>query len=251
MCVSPEDVATTASMTYDPEPIETDGHMVKGTPSGAWTNLAANSIELAVWLAGFGHARGDGPVRADHRFSVAFIGPWRTVRRRAHPPNHLGWPRDGVRVHGADEAVPITPARGPVTSPSPDRSTPREAAGAAEAAGEGDQVVLHHRQLVLGDQLTFGCRSSDQRAVVTHAGIGERDGWHRTAARTESATSRTESDPACPSRPLEGAERVMRPGRCPKSATMRIRLGESELPPRCGGPRSDMTASPRTRGATR
>jgi hypothetical protein len=111
--------------------------------------------------------------------------------------------------------------------------------------------VLHHRQLVLGDQLTFGCRSSDQRAVVTHAGTSERDGWRRTAARTENGTSRTESDPVCPFRALEGAERVMRPGRCPKSATMRIRLGESELPPRCCGPRSDMTASPRTGGATR
>ena len=229
MCVSPEDVATTASMTYGPEPIEIDGHMVMDSPSGAWANLGADSIELAVWLAEFGHARGDGPVRADHRFSVALVGPWRTFRRRAHPPNHLVWPRDGVRVHGADEAVPITPARGPVTSPS----------------------VLHHRQLVLGGQLTFGCRSSDQRAVVTHAGMGERDGWHRTAARTESAASRTNSDPACAFRALEGAERVMRPGRCPKSATMRIRLGESELPPRCCGPRSDMSASPRTRGATR
>ena len=217
MCVSPEEVATTASMTYDPEPIEIDGHMGKDSPSGAWANLGANSIELAVWLAEFGHARGDGPVRADHRFSVALMGPWRPFRRRGHPPNHLVWPRDGVRVHGADEAVPITPARGPVTSPS----------------------------------LTSGCRSSDQRAVVTHAGTGERDGWRRTAARTENATSRTESDPACPFCALEGAEGVMKPGRCPKSATMRIRLGESELPPRCCGPRSDMTASPRTGGATR
>ena len=51
MCASPEDVATTASMTYDPEPIEMDGHMVKDSPSGALANLGANSIELGVWLA--------------------------------------------------------------------------------------------------------------------------------------------------------------------------------------------------------